>query len=51
MPRMPFWRIDYFELKVTEKQQMQEELCPPLFIKQGINFPLEGGSHLPHLLS
>lgn len=39
---MPFWHRDYFELKITENQQMQEEFSALSLsaLKQDINFPL-----------
>ena len=30
-PNMPRWHIDYFELKLLEKQLAQERSYPPLF--------------------
>lgn len=32
LQNMPFWYIDYFELKVVEQQQMQEASLTSLFL-------------------
>lgn len=38
---MPLWHIDYFELKVLEKQLMQGHSDLPISLKAGDKFPCE----------
>lgn len=50
LQNMPLWHIDYFELKETEKQQMQEGhfAHPPLCLKAEHKFPMREVAFLYH---